>query len=462
MEPFIKTGSVVFVKTIDPKTIKKGDVIAFTSPSNPKDTILHRVDSIKSAEPLIFSTKGDANNSPDAWDVVDVGVKGVYTGAIPYLGYAGAFVKKPIGFAFVIGLPALLFIISQFLNIKKAINEEISRKVKEQIGHREKTETKINLPLKNIMIGFIAFSALISFSTINIIGAVFVDTVKVDGISLSVKDFVAPSIPQNLRWLNPNVSCGGYTNSYTITADWDNSTDNVGVVKYEYEITYPKIGGGVGVWNTFITLSSYPGVFNQAEGVHTYRIRSYDAENNVSAWSGSCSITHDKTLPDSEITYPFNSNGDNKIQYTYIWNGKVEGNSSDNFSGIDHVELSIYRSLLDLYWNGSNWVHGSETGTRVIAVGTTSWEYQYLPIFLRLGVSKLSPMLLIRLVISKIPPLLNLKTQCPKLPSRQHPLLFHQKLSPPPPLPFRQFPSIFLQANTTTKSILKSSIFLRP
>jgi hypothetical protein len=149
------------------------------------------------------------------------------------------------------------------------------------------------------------------------------------------------------------------------------------VVKYEYEITYPKIGDGVGTWHTFVVSSSYSGVFNQVEGTHTYRVRAYDAENNASAWSNSCSITYDKTLPTSEITYPFNSNSDNKIQYTYIWNGKVEGVSADILSGVDHVELSIYRSLLDLYWNGSNWVHGSEIDTRVIAVGTTSWEYQF-------------------------------------------------------------------------------------
>ena len=58
MEPTIKTGSVVFVKSVNPTLVKKGDIIAFTSPSNPKDTILHRVNSISSTTPLLFK-KGD-------------------------------------------------------------------------------------------------------------------------------------------------------------------------------------------------------------------------------------------------------------------------------------------------------------------------------------------------------------------------------------------------------------------
>ncbi|PJA51231.1 signal peptidase I, partial [Candidatus Shapirobacteria bacterium CG_4_9_14_3_um_filter_36_12] len=76
MEPTIKTGSIVLTKPVNPKEIKVGDIVAFTSPSNSKDVILHRIFGIKSESPLRFSTKGDNNNPPDAWDLMDVGILG--------------------------------------------------------------------------------------------------------------------------------------------------------------------------------------------------------------------------------------------------------------------------------------------------------------------------------------------------------------------------------------------------
>jgi len=69
------------------------------------------------------------------------------------------------------------------------------------------------------------------------------------------------------------------------------------------------------------------------------------------------------------------------VQYTYIWNGKVEGTALDDMSGIDHVELSINRTLLGKFWNGSTWVYGSETTTRVQAIPTSAdwstWSYEF-------------------------------------------------------------------------------------
>lgn len=317
MEPTIKTGSVVFVKSVDSKTVKKGDIIAFTSPSDPKSTILHRVDSISSTNPLLFKTKGDNNNTTDAWDVMDVGVKGVYISAIPYLGHAAAFVRTPLGFGLTIGIPALLFIISQIIIIKKTINSEVDKQVKKRIS-------QLTIFL------FLVPSVFSLLSGVKFARALFTDQVTVSGLTLMVKDFVPPTVPQNLRWTNPDVACGGSTNSYTITADWDNATDNLSVVKYEYQIIYPRPSGGFGVWNTFVTPSSYSGVFNQAQGRHIYKVRAYDAEGNISDWSDDCSITYDTTPPNSVLDdlpmAPFT----NPTILTYT--------ATDNFA-VDHTDL---------------------------------------------------------------------------------------------------------------------------
>ncbi|MGI5841645.1 MAG: hypothetical protein ACOX6N_05510, partial [Patescibacteria group bacterium] len=127
-----------------------------------------------------------------------------------------------------------------------------------------------------------------------------------------------PSSPTGLKWVNPAVDCGGYTNSYTITADWNDVLPSTNPIqKYEYEITYPKLAGGMGVWSAFVAPSHYSGVFNQAEGLHTFRVRTFDTKGKASSWSPGCSITYDKTPPHSVISYPYNSNNDNQIKYAY-------------------------------------------------------------------------------------------------------------------------------------------------
>lgn len=177
MEPAIRSGSVVFVKPVTPSSIKKGDIIAFTSPSNPKDTIIHRVDSISSIDPLLFKTKGDNNNAVDNWDVMGVSVKGLYFAAIPFLGYIGAFVRQPLGFGLIIVLPALLFIISQVINIKKNITKEIEK------GVAKKLEEKS--PITKIIIFFLLAQAAIIFGFRQSIMALYSDQATINGITIT-------------------------------------------------------------------------------------------------------------------------------------------------------------------------------------------------------------------------------------------------------------------------------------
>jgi signal peptidase len=186
MEPAIKPGSVSITIPTEPSTLSKGDIIAFASPDNYKDTIIHRIDSIKSKEPLRFSTKGDANDRTDNWDVVDVGVMGKHIFSIPYLGYAAGFIKTPLGFALAIVTPALLSIIRQIINIKKAIKEEIDKQVK------QKTPPSSNniFPLVFILTFISSFIVSKKF-----VYAVYTDTVTVSGLSITIADFDIDTTP---------------------------------------------------------------------------------------------------------------------------------------------------------------------------------------------------------------------------------------------------------------------------
>ncbi len=119
MEPLVKSGSLALTKKVDPFSLKVGDIVAFTSPSSPKETILHRIDDIKSNSPLLFSTKGDHNLTPDQWDLTENAIKGRYLFSLPYLGKIIAFVQNPLGFILFICLPAIFLVFSELLKIKK-------------------------------------------------------------------------------------------------------------------------------------------------------------------------------------------------------------------------------------------------------------------------------------------------------------------------------------------------------
>jgi len=117
-------------------------------------------------------------------------------------------------------------------------------------------------------------------------------------------DVISPiSTPTILGFLSPSLSCNSLTNSHSIIVDWSDSSGGAGGLSgYEYNIEYPKLGGGIGIWNAYFTNSQYAGSLN--EGTHTIKVRARDMLGNVSAWSNSCNISSDWTAPDVEINNP--------------------------------------------------------------------------------------------------------------------------------------------------------------
>jgi len=184
MDPTIKPGSVALTVPTIAGQLVAGDIIAFASPDNPDAVILHRIDSIKSTDPLRFATKGDANNAPDDWDVVDVGVLGKYVFAIPYLGIVAAYIAKPVGFVLAIVVPALIFIVSQIIGIKKSIKQEIDKQVSQKTNKSDS--------IFPVIFFAILVSSLISAKVVK---AVYFDTVTVFSLSISIADFDADTTP---------------------------------------------------------------------------------------------------------------------------------------------------------------------------------------------------------------------------------------------------------------------------
>ncbi len=120
MEPYIKTGSVVFVSPREEYNI--GDVITFAGKGNTESSTTHRITGIENANGRrSFITKGDANNANDTNAASSENVIGKVLFSIPYLGYAVAAAKQPLGFTFLIIVPAALIIIEEVGKIRKEL-----------------------------------------------------------------------------------------------------------------------------------------------------------------------------------------------------------------------------------------------------------------------------------------------------------------------------------------------------
>lgn len=85
MEPELHVGSAVYVKKVDPKDLKPGDIITFHIADDLLAT--HRiVEVLNENGHLSFRTKGDANELTDSSPVDENDVEGKVLFNIPYLG----------------------------------------------------------------------------------------------------------------------------------------------------------------------------------------------------------------------------------------------------------------------------------------------------------------------------------------------------------------------------------------
>lgn len=119
------TGSIVFVKYKDPKSIVKGDIITFKGISTDSPLTTHRVVKVNNdGGKLTFTTKGDANNVPDPNPVSAERVVGTVRGHIPFIGYLTEFAKTKPGLIFLIFIPGSLVIIYELVNVFKTVKTE--------------------------------------------------------------------------------------------------------------------------------------------------------------------------------------------------------------------------------------------------------------------------------------------------------------------------------------------------
>ena len=106
MEPTYSVGDLIYVKDVDPYSIRVGDPITFVLNEN-LVVATHRVVSIDT-ENQLFTTKGDANEHADAAPVHFNNLIGVPKFSVPLLGYVSDYVQHPPGTYVAIGFCVVL------------------------------------------------------------------------------------------------------------------------------------------------------------------------------------------------------------------------------------------------------------------------------------------------------------------------------------------------------------------
>lgn len=108
MEPKYPVGSLIYVKDVDPYSIKEGDVITYVLPNDTPST--HRVVRVDEDNQL-FYTKGDANKTEDGAPVHFKNLIGKPVFKIPLLGYVAHYIQHPPGMYIAIAAGAVLLIL---------------------------------------------------------------------------------------------------------------------------------------------------------------------------------------------------------------------------------------------------------------------------------------------------------------------------------------------------------------
>ena len=151
MEPEYLVGDLIYVKEVDPTTIKEGDVITFIVN---EDLVVgtHRVVRVD-AENQRFYTKGDANEIEDQSPVHFNNVIGVPRFSIPKLGYVSDFVQHPPGTYITVGVGVLLILavfLPDLIKKKKPEEDDAVAAAKAEIGAAEEENEKLKEELRKL------------------------------------------------------------------------------------------------------------------------------------------------------------------------------------------------------------------------------------------------------------------------------------------------------------------------
>lgn len=107
MNPALEVGDLVVTRLVDPSEIEAGDVI--TIRTNGGAVITHRVVAIQAADDgPVFTTRGDANATPDPVAARAGQLHGRVDWRVPMLGFVLAMIAMPVGILALVSIAAAL------------------------------------------------------------------------------------------------------------------------------------------------------------------------------------------------------------------------------------------------------------------------------------------------------------------------------------------------------------------
>ncbi len=144
---YFDAGDLVFIKEVDPSTLKEGDIIAYTSTNteNFGETVTHMIRSLTTdadGNPG-FVTYGTSTGTDDANVVTYDYVLGKYSTHIPKVGSFFQFLKTTPGYIVCIFLPFLLLILIQGFNSIRLFRKYRSEQMAELEAQREKERAEL-------------------------------------------------------------------------------------------------------------------------------------------------------------------------------------------------------------------------------------------------------------------------------------------------------------------------------
>jgi signal peptidase I len=108
MEPVFSPGDLLVERTLEPSEVEIGQIVTFREPGTDR-SITHRVRRIEArGSNLVFTTKGDADNSVQRWSIAADGELGQPIWTIPAIGHLAMLAKTPLGLLLIVILPLLV------------------------------------------------------------------------------------------------------------------------------------------------------------------------------------------------------------------------------------------------------------------------------------------------------------------------------------------------------------------
>ena len=143
MEPNIRTGGVVLIREAPAYQI--GDIITFKGNGSSVPTTHRIVGTEVVGGKTFFVSKGDANEERDNDLVSPKSIIGKVLYTAPYVGFLLDFSRKPLGFALLVGIPALLIVMDEIEKIVLALRGQKKKVIVMEVAVKKKK----TLPVKN-------------------------------------------------------------------------------------------------------------------------------------------------------------------------------------------------------------------------------------------------------------------------------------------------------------------------